>query len=82
MCAISVCSWAPTLARKREIKHWLFYGAEARTLGVRSRDYQIFWNNYLPMVIRCKKIIKLKICIPEEPVVLTPLGLRGGLRGG
>ena len=44
MCAISVCSWAPKLARKCEIKHWFPCGADGQALGVRSRSYAIFWD--------------------------------------
>ena len=42
-CAISGCTWAPKLARKCEIKLWFSCGADGwLTVGVRSRDYQIF----------------------------------------
>ena len=46
---IAICvqyqsSCAPKLARKCEIEHWLPCGAEGRAEGVRSRDYQIFWD--------------------------------------
>ena len=37
-------SCAPKLARKCEIDHWLPCGADGRASGVRSRDYQIFWD--------------------------------------
>ena len=41
----SVFSWAPKLARKCESKHWYACGADGRSaVGVRSRDYQIFWD--------------------------------------
>ena len=46
-CAICVqyqSSCAPKLARKCEIEHWLPCGADGRAGGVRSRDYQIFWD--------------------------------------
>ena len=43
MCAISVCSWAPKLGRKCAIKHWFPCCADGWALGVRSRDYQIFF---------------------------------------
>ena len=33
MSAISSCSWAPKLARKCGIKHWLQCGADGRLLG-------------------------------------------------
>ena len=35
---------APKLARKCEIKHWyaLWCGRTERSVGVRTRDYQIF----------------------------------------
>ena len=37
------------------ILHWYACGADVeRSIGVRSRDYQIFWDGkiYLPMVLR------------------------------
>ena len=37
-------SCAPKLARKCEIEHWFPCGADGRAGGVRSRDYQIFWD--------------------------------------
>ena len=44
----SVFSWAPKVVSKCESKHWFSYGADGRLLGrsvgVRSRDYQIFWD--------------------------------------
>ena len=40
----SVLSWAPKVVRKCESKHWFPCGADGRPLGVRSRDYQIFWD--------------------------------------
>ena len=44
----SVFFWAPKEVRKCERKHWFFCGSDRRSLGrgvgVRSRDYQIFWN--------------------------------------
>ena len=44
----SVFSWAPKVVRKCESKHWLSCGADGRLLGrsvgERSRDYQIFWD--------------------------------------
>ena len=51
-CAICVqyqSSCAPKLARKCGIKHWFPCGtdgraADGRAGGVRSRDYQIFWD--------------------------------------
>ena len=47
-------SCATKLARKCEIEHCLSCGADGRAGGVRSRDYQIFWDGqiYLPMVLR------------------------------
>ena len=45
MCAQFSC--APKLARKCEIEHWFPCDADAddgRAGGVRSRDYQIFWD--------------------------------------
>ena len=37
--------WAPKVARKCESKHWYTCGADGRAAGgVRSRDYQIFWD--------------------------------------
>ena len=32
------------VVRKCEIKHWFSCGANGRSVGVRSRDYQIFWD--------------------------------------
>ena len=32
------------LAIKCKINYWLPCGADGRTLGVRSSDYQIFWD--------------------------------------
>ena len=58
MCAISVflCSLPvlAVLARKSEIEHYFPCGGDGRAGGVRSRDYQIFWDGqiYLPMVLR------------------------------
>ena len=44
----SVFSWAPKVVRKCESKHWFSHGADGRSLGrsvgVRSRDYKIFWD--------------------------------------
>ena len=40
----SVFSWARKQAIKCETKHWLPCGADRQSLGVRSRDYQIFWD--------------------------------------
>ena len=41
----SASSWAPKVARKCESKHWYACGADVRAAGgVRSRDYQIFWD--------------------------------------
>ena len=41
----SAFSWAPKVARKCESKHWYACGADGRAAGgVRSRDYQIFWD--------------------------------------
>ena len=40
----SVSSWAPEVVRKCESKHWFPCGADGPSLGVRSRDYQIFWD--------------------------------------
>ena len=37
-------SCASKLVRKCEIKHWLPCGADGLAGGVRSRDYQIFWD--------------------------------------
>ena len=55
----SVFSWAPKEVRKCENKHWFFCGTDERSLGVRSvgvrsRDYQIFWDGsiYLAMGLR------------------------------
>ena len=37
--------WAPKVARKCESKDWYTCGADGRAAGgVRSRDYQIFWD--------------------------------------
>ena len=37
--------WAPKLDRNCESKHWFPCGAVGRSVvGVRSRDYQIFWD--------------------------------------
>ena len=50
-----VFSWAPKLAKKCESKHCFSCGADGRlAVGVRSRDYQIFWDGkiYLAMVLR------------------------------
>ena len=44
MCTISVFLCSQTTARKCEIEHWLPCGAKGRAGGVRSRDYQIFWD--------------------------------------
>ena len=38
----SVFSWAPKVVRKCESKHWCSCGRDGRSLGVRSRDYQMF----------------------------------------
>ena len=38
----SVSSRAPKVVRKCESKHWFSCGADGRSIGVRSRDYQIF----------------------------------------
>ena len=47
-CAIYVCNISlPVLANWLEsvrIKHWFPCGADGRAGGVRSRDYQIFWD--------------------------------------
>ena len=44
----SVFSWAPKVVRKCESKQWFSFGADGRLLGwsvgVWSRDYQIFWD--------------------------------------
>jgi len=45
----SVFSRDPKVVRKRESKHWFSCGADGRSLGrasvgVRSRDYPIFWD--------------------------------------
>ena len=45
----SVFSWVPKVVRKCESKHWFSCVADGRTavgrsVGVRSRDYQIFWD--------------------------------------
>ena len=41
----SAFSWAPKVARKCESKHWYACGANGWAAGgVRSRDYQIFWD--------------------------------------
>ena len=46
----SVFSWAPKVARNWESKHWYASGGDGRrSVGVRSReyqifDYQIFWD--------------------------------------
>ena len=44
----SVFSWAPKVVRKCESKHWFSCGADEwlleRSVYVRSRDYQIFWD--------------------------------------
>ena len=51
-CAICVqyqSSFAPKLARKCrkcEIEHWFPCGADGRAGGVRSCDYQIFWDGW------------------------------------
>ena len=49
----SVFSWVPKVVRKCESKHWFSCVADGRmavgrsvgrSVGVRSRDYQIFWD--------------------------------------
>ena len=44
----SVFSWTLEVVSKCESKHWFSCGAEGRLLGrsvgVQSRDYQIFWD--------------------------------------
>ena len=53
-CAISfLLGSQTTVASKCESKHWLPCGEDGRT-GVRSRDYQIFWDGkiYLAMGLR------------------------------
>ena len=40
----SLFSWAPKVVRKCESKHWFSCGADGRSHGVRSCDYQIFWD--------------------------------------
>ena len=37
-------SWALKLARNCESKRWFPCGADGRLVGIRSRDYQIFWG--------------------------------------
>ena len=53
-----VFCWAPKLARKCESKHWFPRGADGRTdarsLGVRSRDYQIFWDGYIYLAMELR----------------------------
>ena len=48
ICVQYQSSCATKLARKCEIKHWFSCGADGRSggraVGVRSRDYQIFWD--------------------------------------
>ena len=39
--------WAPKVVRKCESKHWYACGADGRSVGVRSRDYQIFSDGYI-----------------------------------
>ena len=39
--------WAPKVVRKCESKHWHACGADGRSVGVRSRDYQIFSDGYI-----------------------------------
>ena len=49
----SVSSWAPKVVRKYESKHWLSCGADGRrsVVGVRSRDYQFFWDGYITLAM-------------------------------
>ena len=44
----------PNWLESVRIKHWFPCGADGRVGGVRSRDYQIFWDGeiYLTMVLR------------------------------
>ena len=43
---ISSCIWV-TIPVDWVILHWYAYGADGRSLGVRSRDYQIFSDGYI-----------------------------------
>ena len=40
----SVFSRAPKVVRRCESKHWFSRGADGRSLGVGSCDYQILWD--------------------------------------
>ena len=56
----SVFSWAPKVARKCDSKHWYACDADGRrSFGIRSRDYQIFWDRkifFSPMVLRWREL--------------------------
>ena len=66
-----VFSWAPKLARKCESKHWLPCGADGRSaVGVRSRDYQIFWDGYIYLAMGLRPRAALRAA-REAPLRLT-----------
>ena len=52
-------SCASKLARKCEIEHWLPCGADGRASGVRSRDYQIFWDGYIYLAMGLRSRFEL-----------------------
>ena len=62
--------WAPKVSRKCQSKHWYACGAD----GVRSHDYQIFWDGsiYLPIPER-QSSAKMRWYLRENPLEMMLL---------